>query len=71
MPIDPAGTKPGLAPQAVAPKVHNMRCKNKGNCDSMEVTEIVMPGGTGRHVYRCVKCNTTWGVVTGGSVDLG
>ncbi len=70
MPIDPAGTKPGLLPQPEAPKIHNMRCKNTG-CDSMQVTEMKIPGLAGRHVYRCVKCNTTWGVVTGGSVDLG
>lgn len=70
MPIDPTGTKPGLQPQAEEPKKHNMRCKNKG-CDSMEVYEITAPGMAGRHLYRCVKCHTTWGVVTGGAVDLG
>jgi hypothetical protein len=70
MPVDHAGTKPGLTPQAPEPKIHNMRCKNK-NCDSMQVTEMVIPGMAGRHMYRCIKCNTTWGVVTGGSVDFG
>lgn len=70
MPIDPTGTKPGLQPQTEEPKRHNMRCKNKG-CDSMEVYEITAAGNAGRHIYRCVKCHTTWGVVTGGGVDLG
>jgi hypothetical protein len=70
MPIDPASTKPGLKPQPEEPKTLNMRCKNKG-CDSMEVHEMPMPANTGRHIYRCIKCHTTWGVVTGGSVDLG
>jgi transposase-like protein len=70
MPIDPAGTKPGLQPQAPEQKKLNIRCKNK-SCDSIEVVEIQIPNNGGRHLYRCVKCNTTWGVVTGGSVDLG
>jgi hypothetical protein len=70
MPIDATGTKPGLQPQAQEPQRHNMRCRNKG-CDSMEVFEIPMPSNTGRHVYQCVKCHTTWGVTTGGCVDLG
>ncbi len=69
MPIDPAGTKPGLTPAAVEPKKHNMRCKNK-DCPSIEVHEI-NAGMPGRHLYRCVKCHTTWGVVTGGSINLG
>ena len=68
--FDPAGTKPGLRPQAPEPKRHNMRCKNKG-CDSMEVFEMNIPNNAGRHVYSCVKCHTTWGVQTGGAVDLG
>jgi transposase-like protein len=70
MPIDPTGTKPGLKPQAQEPEKHNMKCKNKG-CDSMQVYELQIPGNVGRHVYRCVECNTTWTVTTGGGVDLG
>ncbi len=70
MPIDPAGTKPGVQAQPPQPKVVNWRCKNQ-KCDSMQATEIPMPGNTGRHIYRCIKCNTTWGVQTGGGIDLG
>lgn len=70
MPINPAGTKPGLVPKVEEQPRLNMRCKNK-NCTSMQVTEMKIPGMVGRHVYRCVECNTTWGVVTGGAVDLG
>lgn len=70
MSFDHAGTKPGLTPEAQEPPRHNMRCKNK-NCDSIEVFEIQYPNSGGRHMYRCVKCHTTWGVLTGGSVDLG
>ncbi len=71
MPIDEKGTAPGLvSPQAEPPKKHFMRCKNQ-NCDSIEVVEVQMPNNPGRHLYRCVKCHTSWGVSTGGSIDLG
>ncbi len=50
--------------------VHNMHCKNQ-SCDSMQVVELPYPARTGTHLYRCIKCNTTWGVPTGGSVDIG
>lgn len=70
MPIDPAGTKPGLAPQAEEPVVHNMKCKNK-NCDSITVVEVQYPNSSGRRMYRCTKCHTSWGVPVGGAVDLG
>lgn len=69
MSFDHAGTKPGLAPTAQEPATHNMKCKNK-NCDSITVVEIQMPHNDGRHMYRCVKCHTTWGVMTGGAVNL-
>jgi hypothetical protein len=70
MPIDPAGTKPGLKHNVPEPKRHNMRCRNSSNCDSMEVVEI-NANTPGRRIYRCVKCNVTWGVPVGGSVDFG
>lgn len=70
MPVDPTSTKPGLQRQEPEPEKLNMRCKNKA-CDSMQVFELKVPGNAGRHIYRCVKCNTTWSVVTGGAVDLG
>ena len=70
MPIDPTGTKPGVTPQVKEPQKHNMKCRNK-DCPSIEVVEMMIPGMAGRHVYRCVKCNLTWSVATGGSVDFG
>lgn len=71
MPIDPAGTTPGLAqPVPEKPKEHNMKCKNK-NCDSITVIEVPVPQAPGRHLYQCTKCRTTWGVNTGGAIDLG
>lgn len=70
MPIDPAGTKPGLAPAAPEePKTVNLRCKAIG-CDSIKATEMTTPNAQGRHLYRCVKCNHVWGLATGGSFDL-
>ncbi len=71
MPVDPAGTAPGLQPGTEEPVVHNMRCKNK-NCDSITVTTLPIPleASGGRRMYRCTKCNTTWGVQVGGSIDI-
>ncbi len=71
MPIDPTGTQPGVQPQVKEPKKHFMKCKNK-DCAGVEVYEMNIPGlaGAGTHVYRCVKCNLTWGVATGGAVNL-
>ena len=48
-----------------------MRCKNK-NCDSITVTTLPIPleASGGRRMYRCTKCNTTWGVQVGGSIDI-
>ena len=67
--FDPAGTKPGLVAQVTEPKRHNIRCRNK-NCTSIEVFEIEGVSRPGTHMYRCVKCHTTWGVQTGGGIDL-
>ena len=70
MPIDPTGTKPGLAPSAVtAPNTIHIKCK-RPECKSILAVEITGAGGQGRHIYRCVECNTTWGVATGGCVDI-
>ncbi len=71
MPIDPSGTSPGLAGQTPAepPKIH-MKCK-RPECGSNLAVEVQHPGSaTGRHLYRCVKCHTSWGINTGGPVDL-
>lgn len=70
MPIDPAGTKPGLTPEPEKPKTISLRCR-RGGCDSIQAVE--MTGGQnsqGRHLYRCVKCNATWGIATGGVFDI-
>lgn len=71
MPIDPAGTTPGLAaPLASAPPTVHIRCKRNG-CDSINAIEVKHPGSpSGRRLYQCVKCRTSWGVNTGGPVDL-
>lgn len=71
MPIDPGGTAPGLSGAAAEPlKSVNMKCK-RPECDSMRVVEVLHPGAAaGRRLYRCIKCHTSWGVLTGGPVDL-
>lgn len=69
MPIDPAGTKPGLQPEAEKPKTVNIRCKRAG-CDSIEAVLMTPPNAQGRHLYRCAKCNMTWGIAVGGVFDM-
>lgn len=70
MPIDPVGTAPGLVTGVTpeAPKLH-LRCK-RPECDSILATEVHHPGMSGRRLYQCVKCRTSWGVNTGGPIDL-
>lgn len=71
MPVNPSGTTPGLARATVEtlPKVH-MKCK-RASCDSIVAVEVKQPGMMGgRHLYQCVKCKTSWGVNTGGSVNF-
>jgi len=70
MPIDQEGTAPGLKATAKEPKQVHMKCKSD-NCDSILAVEVELPGQAGSHVYRCVKCHRTWGIRTGGSIDLG
>lgn len=70
MPINPAGTKPGLAPKANEPPKLAMKCRNEA-CDSMYVIEIAPHGSAGhRRLYQCVKCRRTFGVGTGGNIDI-
>lgn len=80
MPVDPAGTTPGL-PQGVAdmPKIF-MRCKQERkdddgrvlwSCDSIEAYEVRMPSNAGFRMYRCVKCNHAHNVQMGGSFHIG
>lgn len=70
MPIDPAGTTPGLTPKAEeAPTVH-IRCKNP-SCDSINAIELKIPGMQGgSRLYQCVKCHRTHGVAVGGAFEL-
>ena len=70
MPIDPAGTTPGLTPEpAATPKQLHNRCKRAG-CDSIEATEMPAPNSRGQHLYRCTTCNMVHGVTTGGSFEI-
>lgn len=70
MPTDPTGTTPGIAATKPQEQTLNMRCK-RPECDSITVVEVRHPGSVGgRRLYRCVRCHTSWGVLTGGPVDL-
>ncbi len=71
MPIDAGGTAPGLKSGSEAQHtVLHMKCK-RPECPSNQVIEVKQPGAVrGQHLYRCVKCHTSWGVNTGGPVDL-
>lgn len=70
MPIDPAGTTPGLTPKKEEPAKVNMRCRN-ANCDSIVAIEVKLEGQEGGHrMYQCCKCKQTRGVAVGGSVTL-
>jgi len=68
MPVDPAGTKPGLTKTVEEPEEVHMRCRNQ-DCDSILATEIKIPGSKGR-MYRCVACGQTRNLLVGGGVDL-
>ena len=70
MSIDREGTAPGLKPTVEEPDHLHMRCKSHPNCDSMLAIEVKIPGQSGAHTYRCIKCHRTWGVRTGGGIDL-
>ena len=71
MPIDPAGTAPGITPKVEEPPVHNMRCKSYPQCDSMTAIEMKHPGlPAGSRMYQCTKCKRSWGIPVGGSVEL-
>lgn len=72
MPIDYAGTKPGLpAPLPEEPQYLHMRCKRGDACGSMRAVEITPPGlPGGAHIYQCVDCKTSWGIATGGAVGF-
>jgi hypothetical protein len=74
MTFDPKGTQPGLAGNAVTqPKVIHMKCRSD-NCKSLRAVEISAQnslenaGAAHNRMYRCVECNSTWGISTGGYV---
>jgi len=70
MPIDPAGTVPGLKEKEEAPEQIHFRCKNP-DCDSILAIEMKVPGQSpGSRLYQCCKCKRTWNVPVGGSVEL-
>lgn len=80
MPIDPAGTTPGLPPGAADLPKSFMRCKQSRtdsegrvvwSCDSIEAYEMQVPGNAGFRMYRCVKCGHTHNVQMGGSFTIG
>ena len=71
--IDPKGTKPGLTKGSQPEeKTVNMACRSKRNCDSIQAV-IIKVGGpqhAGQRIYRCLKCNHTWGLQTGGHLNI-
>ncbi len=69
MPVDPAGTTPGLQPDTPPKQLVNLKCRNT-NCDSIEAEIIKIPGQESQRLYRCTKCSHTWGINVGGSVNL-
>ena len=48
------------------PKTVSLKCKN---CPSIEAVEIPYPA-PGTRLYRCTKCNYTWPISVGGSLNL-
>jgi DNA-directed RNA polymerase subunit M/transcription elongation factor TFIIS len=68
MPIDHTGTEPGLqSKEDEIPKI-NLRCKSFPQCDSVLAIEVKIPGmHPSTRLYRCVKCQRTWGVPVGGA----
>ena len=72
MSIDPKGVVPGLPDKAVKePEVVHMSCRRGTSaCNSMTATVIVVAGQPQRRMYRCTKCNHTWGLNVGGAVNL-
>ena len=72
MNVDPKGVTPGLAQKAQPQEdVIHLKCRNR-KCDGITAVEIKIQGQehTGRHIYRCLTCNATWGVPVGGAVNL-
>lgn len=69
MPIDPAGTTPGLTPGAKPDETVHIKCRS-GRCESITAVIVKIPGQESQRLYRCTACNHTWGLNVGGSVNL-
>jgi hypothetical protein len=71
MPIDPAGTTPGIVSENQEPETISVKCP-RGGCDSQAAVEIKVaaPEYVGRRMYRCVKCGHTWGLAVGGQLNI-
>lgn len=69
--FDTGGVRPGLTPDTPKEKVINLKCRNE-HCDSFEAMEIQLtaPSHHGQRLYRCKKCNHSWGVSLGGYLDF-
>jgi len=68
--VDPAGTTPGLSKRAKEEPVPvQLKCRNP-KCDSITAQEVHLQNAGGQRLYRCTKCGHSWGVNTGGSVNL-
>ena len=70
MPVDPAGTKPGLTtPPALTPKTVDIACR-RPTCSGKRALIIASPQQGGRSLFQCTECHHTWGVATGGAIDF-
>lgn len=62
-------------PKEKHPEV-NMACRRgsdlrtSGQCDSVRAIIMSAPNTQGVRQYRCVKCNYTWAVSTGGACNF-
>ena len=75
MPVDPAGTEPGLSPDATpAKKIVLIRCRRPVGdqplgCDGMEAEVLV--AGPRTQFYVCTKCGYRWGApILGGALEF-
>ncbi len=69
MPIDPAGTQPGLSSPAPQPKIVHVKCRRDG-CKSMKVYHMKLdqPGDPeARQRFQCVDCGHAWLTQPGGA----
>jgi hypothetical protein len=70
MPIDPAGTQPGLVGTVEETKTVHIKCKNQ-DCDSILAVEVKIPGMSPNiRMYQCVECKRSWGINAGGGLEL-